>query len=63
MGAGELSRGGEKGGQYPYSLHASRCGCLVRKGGGGGVMWGEGGGNTRGGWWGGGGGGGGGACV
>ena len=33
--------GGEKGGQYPYSLHASRCGCLVRlsreEGGGGGV--------------------------
>ena len=40
MGAGELSRGGEKGGQYPYSLHASRCGCLVRlsrEAGGGGV--------------------------
>ena len=35
MGAGELSGGGgEKGGQYPYSLHASRCGCLVRRGGG-----------------------------
>ena len=25
--------GGGKGGQYPYSLHASRCGCLVRRGG------------------------------
>ena len=34
MGAGELSGGGGKGGQYPYSLHASRCKCLVRRGGG-----------------------------
>ena len=47
MGAGELSGGGEeKGGQYPYSLHASRCGCLVRKGGG--CVWCDGGGNTPG---------------
>lgn len=53
MGAGELSGegGGKKGGQYPYSLHASRCGCLVRVSGeeGGGVgVWCDGGGNTPG---------------
>ena len=36
MGAGELSGGGGgKGGHYPYSLHASRCGRLARKEGGG----------------------------